>query len=242
MSGDGSNASACASCDCLQFVGNTNAGYCGDCGHARSEHRMKTTSRRERGPFEYRRGVLLAVIIGAFALGAVGIYAVTRGYADQATSELRPNSNEAPKELRGSSTKRKTDPDAALHRSANTGTPKPSEPRSGDSFGFRLPTGNIVCNNYLTSSAGASETAAVECVVFSSADCTEGQNWWSLPANGHGSMGCTTSNIGTEVPVLKYGDTWRRGGVVCTSEESGLRCSNRSGESMTLSRDTQGIS
>jgi hypothetical protein len=36
--------------------------------------------------------------------------------------------------------------------------------------------------------------------------------------------------------VLAYGKTWRRGGFVCVSRRTGLRCANRSGHGFTLAR------
>ena len=38
-------------------------------------------------------------------------------------------------------------------------------------------------------------------------------------------------------PVLAYGRTWRRGGIVCRSRRTGLRCTNRSGHGFTLARE-----
>jgi hypothetical protein len=37
-------------------------------------------------------------------------------------------------------------------------------------------------------------------------------------------------------PVLAYGKTWRRGGIVCTSRRTGLRCANRRNHGFTLAR------
>jgi hypothetical protein len=37
-------------------------------------------------------------------------------------------------------------------------------------------------------------------------------------------------------PVLAYGSTWRRGGIVCASRAAGLTCENASGRGFFLSR------
>jgi hypothetical protein len=38
-------------------------------------------------------------------------------------------------------------------------------------------------------------------------------------------------------PTLAYGGTWKRGGITCQSRESGLRCTNSSGDAFTLARE-----
>jgi hypothetical protein len=38
-------------------------------------------------------------------------------------------------------------------------------------------------------------------------------------------------------PTLGYGNTWKRGGITCTSSEAGLRCSNKAGHAFTLARE-----
>ncbi|MEA2435425.1 MAG: hypothetical protein QOG54_2882 [Actinomycetota bacterium] len=38
-------------------------------------------------------------------------------------------------------------------------------------------------------------------------------------------------------PVLNYGEKWRRGGIVCVSRQSGLRCHNNFDHGFFLSRD-----
>ena len=38
-------------------------------------------------------------------------------------------------------------------------------------------------------------------------------------------------------PVLAYGRTWRRSGIVCRSRRTGLRCTNRTGHGFTLARE-----
>jgi hypothetical protein len=40
------------------------------------------------------------------------------------------------------------------------------------------------------------------------------------------------------VPTLGYGSTWKRGGITCTSSESGLACSNGAGHKFTLARES----
>jgi uncharacterized protein DUF6636 len=45
--------------------------------------------------------------------------------------------------------------------------------------------------------------------------------------------------IDDSLPALPYGSTWRRGGFTCTSEQSGVTCSNALGHGFSLSRNAQ---
>jgi hypothetical protein len=41
------------------------------------------------------------------------------------------------------------------------------------------------------------------------------------------------------LPTLPYGSSWRQGGITCTSEQSGVTCSNALGHGFSLSRSSQ---
>jgi hypothetical protein len=97
--------------------------------------------------------------------------------------------------------------------------------------GFQTPSHNIVCN-------GA--RSRIDCVVLSlSHTC---QQTWTLRADGVARHRCLVANIGTDVPVLRYGATVRSGsGMACTSRRRGLTCSNRRHHGFFLSRQSQRI-
>jgi hypothetical protein len=95
-------------------------------------------------------------------------------------------------------------------------------------FGFRTPSGNIVCNG------GA---ASVACVVFSASPTC--QKTWSLRATGRASFHCLYANIGTDVSTLAYGRSLGRAGIRCVSRRAGLTCKNRALHGFFLSRGLQ---
>ena len=95
-------------------------------------------------------------------------------------------------------------------------------------FGFRTPSGNIVCNG------GA---ASVACVVFSASPTC--QKTWSLRSTGRATFRCVYANIGTDVSALAYGRSISRGGIRCVSRRTGLTCTNRSRHGFFLSRGLQ---
>jgi len=100
-------------------------------------------------------------------------------------------------------------------------------------WGFATPSRNIVCN------FGYLGTKSLSCVVFSAARVEQGQKVWTLPARGRPHVRFVVGNIGTEVPVLRYGRSWRRNSLSCISRRTGLTCRNRAGHGFTLSRERQ---
>lgn len=60
-----------------------------------------------------------------------------------------------------------------------------------------------------------------------------------MKATGRARVRCNYSNIGTEVPVLRYGRSLARYGMRCRSQRRGLTCSNRGGHGFFLSRELQ---
>jgi hypothetical protein len=104
-------------------------------------------------------------------------------------------------------------------------------------FGFATPTRNIVCNRH--SSGADTSNDGVDCVLFSAG--TECQKTWTIRRTGRTSVHCYFSNIGTDVSVLRYGQTWARGGARCVSERRGLTCTNLAGHGFFLSRAAQRV-
>jgi hypothetical protein len=104
--------------------------------------------------------------------------------------------------------------------------------------GFRTPSRNITC-----SYSGGALRCDIGTGVHplpprpSSCDVDWGQGF-ELGARGRATIVCagdTTSRI--SVPSLRYGRTWRRGGITCVSRSVGLRCRNRSGHGFFMSRE-----
>ncbi len=59
-----------------------------------------------------------------------------------------------------------------------------------------------------------------------------------IPTEGSSGPNCAGDTaFDPSAPVLEYGKTWRRAGFECESSESGLRCTNESGNTFLLSRD-----
>jgi len=104
-------------------------------------------------------------------------------------------------------------------------------------FGFRTPSGNIVCNRGLATTGAP----GVSCVVFSASSAARGQASWLVGPSGRARFRFVLGNIGTDVPVLPYGTSWRRYGIVCTSRSTSLTCRNRDGHGYTLSRERRRI-
>lgn len=104
----------------------------------------------------------------------------------------------------------------------------PVAPAADSWYGFATPSRNIVCNGSSTGLA---------CVVFSASKTC--QRTWSMKATGRARVRCKYANIGTEVPVLRYGQSLARFGMRCLSQRRGLRCANRDAHGFFLSRKSQ---
>jgi hypothetical protein len=115
---------------------------------------------------------------------------------------------------------------------------------------FETPSKNIVCV-YI---AAQGQQAALQCGVGSGLHppapkpvpaCTvtdAASNRVELGVTGR-THGFCSGDIGVlaelgRAPVLAYGSTWRRGGLVCVSRSSGLECRNRDGHGFFLSRQS----
>jgi hypothetical protein len=100
---------------------------------------------------------------------------------------------------------------------------------------FATPSRNITCE-----ADRVGGTTKLGCVVFSASD-KRGQKTWSMAPSGSAKVRFVQANIATQVPVLRFGRTWRVAGFACTSRRTGLTCSNRSGHGFFLSRARQRI-
>ncbi len=103
--------------------------------------------------------------------------------------------------------------------------------------GFQLPSGNIRCEVM-------DRALRCEIVNFSFArpqapeECDS--DWghaYALAARGPSAVLCAGDLVvNPRLPVLGYGARWSGAGVVCTSGQAGLRCSNAEGRGMGMSR------
>ena len=102
--------------------------------------------------------------------------------------------------------------------------------------GFQTPSHNIVCE----ADQNPNGARVLHCVVFSESGI-RGQKTWSMKLTGRANVRFAVANIATEVPVLRYGRSWRWHGIRCTSRRAGLTCRNLSGHGWFLSRQVQRI-
>jgi hypothetical protein len=104
---------------------------------------------------------------------------------------------------------------------------------------FRTPSNNIHC-------AWTSAPAVLRCDILSgvrplppkprSCDFDWGAGY-ALRRTGPARILCVSDSVVTSsARVLRYGQTWQRGGFTCVSRNIGLRCRNASGRGFFLSR------
>ena len=107
---------------------------------------------------------------------------------------------------------------------------------------FRTPSGNIGCYY----AAGLDSQNSIRCDIRTGlrprpakparCDLDWGDSY-ELAATGRAILTCHGDTaINPHARVLRYGSTWRRGGLTCASRVAGLRCHNRSGHGFFLSR------
>jgi Family of unknown function (DUF6636) len=105
---------------------------------------------------------------------------------------------------------------------------------------FKMPSGNIGCELSGTT---------LRCDIRSGLKppppkgCAGDWGGAVLTSHGAGKPRCSSDTIYDDsAPALAYGSTWGGGGITCLSDPSGLQCSNLSGHSFFLSRDTWSVS
>jgi hypothetical protein len=96
--------------------------------------------------------------------------------------------------------------------------------------GFATPSRNIVCNG---------SYSRIDCVVFSASPTC--QKTWTVKGAGRASAHCYFADIGTDVPVLPYGQSVSRAGMRCFASRRGLTCTNRVHHGFFVSRKAQRI-
>jgi hypothetical protein len=123
-----------------------------------------------------------------------------------------------------------------------------------ESASFKSPTGNINCiysdydnkpevrcdilqftPSFKTVPAGTSNEVIT---------CTPAKlrGFTISPGDAEGKAFCPTdAAIDGDQIVLGYGQTFKRGGLLCTSETSGMTCMNAAGHGFSLSRATQKV-
>jgi hypothetical protein len=102
---------------------------------------------------------------------------------------------------------------------------------------FRMPSGNIGC-------AFVARGASLRCDILSGlrpeprGRCELDWTGLNVAATGRARPTCAGDTaVDRRAPVLRYGRSWRRGGVTCLSRTIGLRCRNRAGHGFFLSRE-----
>ncbi|QYK40072.1 MAG: hypothetical protein KF887_11465 [Paracoccaceae bacterium] len=116
-----------------------------------------------------------------------------------------------------------------------------------DAVQFQSPTGNIHCYMF----AGDGDWWGARCDILEAtrsfpqapADCD--LDWghaFEVPSRGRAAPVCAGDTVAMPgSPVLGYGQSVSLGGVLCTSERSGMTCQNREGRGFTLSRARQAV-
>lgn len=110
---------------------------------------------------------------------------------------------------------------------------------------FQSPTGNIQCGLYV-----GADGADVRCDLRQ----MTGQTYFHRPAGcefdwgssfavdstGKGYLACVSDAVGDENGlVLDYGEQLSLGGITCTSEQSGMTCTNDGGHGFTVAKARQ---
>ena len=105
---------------------------------------------------------------------------------------------------------------------------------------FKMPSGNIGCQL---------EATTVRCDIRSglkpppAKPCAGDWGGAVLASHGKAKPSCASDTIYDDsAPALDYGSTWGGGGISCLSSTSGLQCSNATGHSFFLSRDSWSVS
>jgi hypothetical protein len=106
---------------------------------------------------------------------------------------------------------------------------------------FRTPSGNIGCAFSSIPARGS-----LRCDILSGLKPRPPKprgcrlDWgfgYSLGPTGRARLVCAGDTaVDRRAKALRYGQTWSRGSLACTSRLAGLRCTNRSGHGFFLSR------
>ena len=110
----------------------------------------------------------------------------------------------------------------------------------GGPTGFKSPSGNIHCQVFggelrcdIAQVSGPLPPRPRDCEL-------EWGQAFAMTATSRSERLCYGDTVAdNSLPVLAYGSTWRRGGFTCTSEQTGVTCSNAPGHGFALSRAVQ---
>ncbi len=125
-----------------------------------------------------------------------------------------------------------------------------SAPAALADHNFETPSGNISCEYNTFSDADGNSVTAMGCILYdinlgSAADgvCDPDVSvvGFLVARSGNAGYGCFDPNEFEEAAVLKYGKSFRRGGITCTASKSGLTCKNASKRGFKISRSAQQI-
>lgn len=105
---------------------------------------------------------------------------------------------------------------------------------------FQSPSGNIACA--MTGRSVRCDIAEKDWSAPRPADCpsqVDSGQGLQLNASGAATVVCAGDTVlNPQAPTLEYGATSQIGAIVCASMESGVSCTNSSGGSFTLSRES----
>ena len=114
-----------------------------------------------------------------------------------------------------------------------------------DYVSFQSPTGNIHCAIF------SGRYAGVRCDIgeytpsfpLRPVDCDFDWGFaFVVDANGTAGPICASDTVrDLRAPILDYGRSFSRWGIVCRSEQSGMTCTNARGHGFTLSRRQQRV-
>jgi hypothetical protein len=115
----------------------------------------------------------------------------------------------------------------------------PSQP-GASSATFQMPSRNIGC---------LFDFQRLRCDILSGLepepeeDCEFDWVGLDMGVTGPAAPNCGSDTVyDAGAPMLEYGETWSRGGIVCESDESALTCTNRDGSEFTLARGIWSVS
>jgi len=103
---------------------------------------------------------------------------------------------------------------------------------------FRTPSGNIAC----LYGSGVLRCDIRQMTNQTTAPKTCSLDWgdaFTVGRRGRARRICHGDTVGFTGPVLRYGRTWRRNGIVCVSRRSGLRCRNTDAHGFEINRSRQ---
>jgi hypothetical protein len=184
------------------------------------------TDRPPRRPSRARRGALLAVVAVVLLGAVVGAVALTtRGGGALLTTAPRAGAPPGVPSAPAASGTLDPGTGATLVDAAAFGVDGPR---------FTTPTGNIACQMTDTSPTGDGEARCDVAertwpVPPKPADCTGAYGGGaSVSGAGKGMLTCAGDTVADPgLRVLAYGQAVAYGGIVCDSQETGVRCVNR---------------